>query len=145
MRNPRSAPTLAVVLVLALGAGCAAVDRSVAAPDEVVIRAPGPVALESDEHMESFLAGGTFRSIPGRKDAWAFGEDRTFEARYGDDVWTGRWRATGAHLHLTELRIAPAGAAPVAVSDRTLPLRWLDGKLNIEIDGRQFRSSSMRW
>jgi hypothetical protein len=141
------------LVALVLGGACSELAPPTAetAPEPIVTEVdppdatiPGPLPLESDAQMRSFLAGGTFLSIPEREDSWRFGEDGRFEARYGAEVWTGRWRASRTQLFLSDLAIARDGADPEAVADRTLDLVWLDGKLNIEIEGRQFRSNVMR-
>ena len=52
---------------------------------------------------------------------------------------TGSWSVTTSQLELTELRSSRDGIEFVEMPDRSHELHWLDGKLSIEIDERQYR------
>lgn len=141
---------IAVVVVCAASlatAGCDSQPRSPdpapadvpAAEDEPTAPPPGPTPIESPAEVAEFLTGKTFRSIPGRKDHWEFMETGVFKARLGRAVWVGRWDVGALGLKLTKRTRSLLGAMPARQPDAVVPLRMLDGKLNIEIDGRQYR------
>ncbi|MBC8869726.1 MAG: hypothetical protein H8E44_09930 [Planctomycetes bacterium] len=123
-------------------------------PAEEPFPRPGPVPLQSLSQMQAYLAG---------EDAWARAEDDfTQYWRFTDDdlfvVWIegqsradlhtilsptipkgtkrleGRWQATMNELRFFDNR----SSAGQAVTEITVPLRWLDGKLHIEIGGFQY-------
>ena len=115
----------------------------------------GPVTLQDAQHMQRFLSGRTWTLVGGKpKQSWRFSQDGTFA------VWSegegdaqlqsmfpelvpkgvtrldGDWEAT-----MTELRLSRRTASGDGTTSVTLPLVWLDGKLNIEIGGFQYRSA----
>ena len=96
-------------------------------------RPPGPTPLESADQMTGFLSGARFQRVGDPGQYWSFDADGTFEAVVAGERSSGEWSAGMDRLRLTAL----ADGGP----DRELPLRWLDGKLNIEIDGLQYRST----
>ncbi len=110
---------------------------------------PGPVLMRDAAHMKQYLSSGGWRLVG--RDAnrrFRFSADGTFSASgeglaallgFSDTVAevTGRWNADTTTLRLSEIE-ADGGGAPLA---KSLPLGWVDGKLNINIGGRQYR----RW
>ncbi|GEM_PF-2185915 len=80
--------------------------------------------------MQGFLSSSNFYLVGDDTDWWAFDDMNGFRAHVEGLDLAGVWSATVDELQLSELGTAP---------DRVLLLRWLDGKLNIEIDGRQYR------
>lgn len=60
-------------------------------------------------------------------------------ADIGRQVVTGEWTVTATELHLTDRTVSRDHTMPARRPARVVPLRSLDGKLNVEIDGRQFR------
>ena len=117
----------ALVLVAALSALASCSTRRTPAP--------GPVPLASSQQMQGFLSSGRLRRVGPAEERerhwWDFHRDGTFTAQSDDGELAGRWTAS-----MTELRLTGLGGE---TQDRTLPLRWLDGKLSIEIDGAQYR------
>ncbi|MHC5004182.1 MAG: hypothetical protein ACYTJ0_13790 [Planctomycetota bacterium] len=137
---------LAVALVgLVLAVGC---DRA--------FPPPGPVPLRGAAHMRSYLSGAPAwmdRGDDGPDQFWSFAPDgtcRTWVIPGEDDpgppavsglpdlpagttMIIARWAATEAVLSLTQLRTEHGATLP----DVDVPLRWIDGKLRIGIDGRQ--------
>ncbi|MEM7163892.1 MAG: hypothetical protein AAF581_00425 [Planctomycetota bacterium] len=102
---------------------------------------PGPTPLRSDAQMAGFLSSHQFTTFGPQAESrwWKFREDGTFTADLGRGAaggeLSGHWSATKTQLHLTQLRRVGAGDVP----DRSLPLLWLDGKINLEIDGVRYR------
>ncbi len=101
--------------------------------------AVGAIKLESVQQMRAFLATGKFSRVGNQKDWWSFKSDGTFTAQLADEHLQGRWNASKAELTLTDLQIATGGGSAAAAPDRKLGLEWQDGKLNINIEDRQYR------
>lgn len=101
---------------------------------------PGPTPLRSDGQMVAFLVGGAFHGVGAERSdhVWKFREDGSFTAAFGAEQWTGQWRADRQRLLLSEQTRA-LGGVEAAAPDRELPLLWLDGKINLEIDGIRYR------
>lgn len=114
-------------------------DDAAEEPTSLRAQPPGPRVLESDAALTDFLAGKTFVSIPGRDDRWTFHADGTYVADIGRRVTTGEWVVTATELHLTDRTVSRDHTMPARAPARVVPFRSLDGKLNVEIDGRQFR------
>lgn len=112
----------ASLLTCALSSSCGSEPHSTPPP-------PGPVTLSGEAHMREFLSDARFTALRDDPDWWTFHSDGTYEAHWDGGEIAGTWIATTDTLTIT-LR---------GDEDRTLPLRWLDGKLNIEIDGKQYR------
>ncbi len=102
---------------------------------------PGPIALTSDGQMQAFLSDNSFERVGESADYWTFDADGSFEARVGGESLRGSWTADRHDLHLRDLTSGDREPGAAALPDRTSSLGWLDGKLNIEIDGVQYRSS----
>ena len=131
--DPRAATWVPLICLLFLAVGCSKPEAQASATS------PGPVELDSSGQMHEFLASSRFSSVPDRADWWDFDADGSFEAQLGEERVTGKWNATTSRLELTEVRVAKDGNDPIEAPDRSHALRWLDGKLNIEIDERQYR------
>jgi hypothetical protein len=99
----------------------------------------GPIPLESEAQMHEFLVSATFASVGDRSDSWTFHKDGTFEATLAGQVLQGEWAASKTTLELTGLRPVNAVGSVADLPERTLQLGWQDGKLNINIDGKQYR------
>ncbi|MCA8941999.1 MAG: hypothetical protein KDB80_05505 [Planctomycetes bacterium] len=126
---PNPAPPHVLLAVLLLVPSCAQPSGG-----QRAIR-PGPVELTSDAQMCGFLAAGRLSKVgpsdERARDWFEFQADGSFTAMADGDALAGRWIATETELRLADLS--------TGVEDRTLPLRWLDGKINVEIDGVQYR------
>lgn len=137
---------LAIVSILLLTAGCSS---------EESLRAPGPTPLRGTQHMEDYLPSASAWKLWYRDDPvqfWNFDQDGTFtawtegeselglEGLFPDQInsettrLTGKWRATTTRLQLSEI----IGTEGEAVEPFTLDLRWIDGKLRIEIGGHHY-------
>jgi hypothetical protein len=93
--------------------------------------------------MKAFLSGNRFDAIGIRERGdswWLFRNNGTFEARHGRTHLRGRWAASINELSLTTLELATDGGRSQAMPDRKCRLEWQDGKMNINIDGRQYRN-----
>ena len=103
----------------------------------------GPVPLKSGGQMKAFLSDNRFDAVgtQERGDSWwFFKDDGSFEARHDGTHLRGRWAASITELSLTALELATDGGRAQAVPDRKCRLEWQDGKMNINIDGRQYRN-----
>ena len=100
---------------------------------------PGPVELKSEQHMRDFLVSGRFSGVHDREDWWEFHEDGTFQAQLVGEKLFGNWSASTTGLDLTKLKTAGTGGLMMDIPDRNLKLDWQDGKLNINIEGKQYR------
>jgi hypothetical protein len=135
-----------VITLLLLAAGCSQADP---------IPAPGPVSLRGDEHMTAYLAGAKqwkMWYVDEPEQFWKFEPDGTFAAwiegdsdsdlpsLFSPDIpagatkLTGTWQATTTQLQLSEI-VTSSGDA---VEPLTLDLKWVDGKLRIEIGGHHY-------
>lgn len=127
-----------VILIGLLACSCSESDGSTKPVS------PGPVELRSADHMREFLCSGRFSAVGSdatrRTSWWEFRENGTFAARLEASHLSGSWTANETELNLTELevRTGPDGEL-TEPADRRLRLQWVDGKLNIEIDGVQYR------
>ncbi len=88
--------------------------------------APGPVPLRDVEQLHAYLCSAEFAK---GGDSWTFSEDGTYSSRLGGVESGGHWTTTAEGLWLSRQGNEEA---------TTLPLRWLDGKYRIEIDGVQY-------
>lgn len=142
----RPVPILSAVPMLAAAVvplGCGEDPVSPAPPGPTPRPAPGPRPLRDAAHMTSFLADASWRSVRMTPQlVWRFEADGTFElpgagacaavhSGLGCDRVAGVWAATEDVLSLSELRTADGAELPGSA----LSLKWLDGKLNLEIGG----------
>ncbi len=107
----------------------------------------GPVPLRDAAHMKEYIGSSEWRLVGSDANRWfRFSTDGKFSAG-GDGLAdllgfattvtevTGLWDADKTSLYLSEI----GGGAEDAMLTKSLPLGWLDGKLNINIAGEQYR------
>ena len=116
---------------------------------------PGPVPLRGPQHMEEYLAGAAAWKLWYEDDPvqfWEFKQDGSFSVWIEGDSkqdlnsllgapipagatrLTGKWEATTTQLKLSEV-ITASGET---VKFFSLDLKWMDGKLRIEIGGHHY-------
>jgi hypothetical protein len=138
---------LAALVLLGSFAGCGRESNTPGHEPEknaarVAKPTPGPVPLENARGMTAFLTSGRFDAV-GTQDRgdtwWHFRNDGSFEAQQAAIRLKGRWKASMTELHLSKLSVSTEGKPASVAPDQTRRLEWQDGKLNINIDGRQYR------
>lgn len=112
-----------------------------AATEPTAARAPGAIPPQGADAMARFLGGRRFTQVAGT-DECTFGADGRLEARLQGVELRARWTATTDTLTLTQLE-RRAGETWIAAPDQRHTLGWLDGKLNVALDGQNFRD--MQW
>ena len=90
--------------------------------------------------MKGFLSGRRFDLVRGESHL-RFDADGGLGGSLDGTSLRGSWSATMTLLRLTELELLEDGSWERA-EDRELPIRWLDGKLNVSIDGQNYRDFS---
>ena len=138
--------TLVWVPVFALMVGCPKPAQEPSPP-------PGPDPLRSDGHMQWFLTSADAWGLEdGSAQYWQFTGDGHFLAWIegpsqrdlqslfsrtipkGTRRLEGQWEATMTELSLRNTKTSSGQAVP----DVSLPLRWVDGKLYLEIGGYRY-------
>lgn len=100
--------------------------------------APGPMDPAGPEAIAEFLSGKRFRLVGG-SDWVDFRADGTLAAMQGGELLEARWAATMDRLSLSDVRVM-THSSWVRAADRAQALGWLDGKLNVSIDGANYRT-----
>ena len=134
---------LAIVFLVVLSAGCA-YESTV-----------GPVPLRDAQHMADYLAGAKAWELWNQEKPaqfWEFEQDGIFtvwiEGKSDSDLsnlfpgripsgvrkLTGKWQATTMQLQLSDVNMSSGEA----LEPFTLNLKWVDGKLRIEIGGHHY-------
>lgn len=90
--------------------------------------------------MAGFLSGRRFDLVRGDSHL-RFDADGGLGGTLNGVPLRGSWSATMTLLRLMELELLVDGSWERA-EDRELPIRWLDGKLNVSIDGQNYRDFS---
>lgn len=90
------------------------------------VPAPGPVPLRSLEQLHAYLCSAEFRAV---EDWWRFDDGGAYASELGGVGSQGRWTTTKDGLWLSRFG---------GEEETTLPLKWLDGKYRIDIDGVQY-------
>lgn len=133
---------LLLPLALACLPACTADDASRTADSQGPVAAstspaPGTVLPGDPDAMQRFLAGRRFTRVGG-DDTYAFATDGCLEARLKGVDLRARWTATMDTLTLVHVEHR-TGEAWVAGPVQTHALGWMDGKLNVAIDGVNYR------
>lgn len=100
--------------------------------------APGPMEPAGPDAMAEFLSGQRFRLVGG-SDWFDFRTDGTLTAMQDGELLEARWIATMERLSLSDVRVM-THSSWVPAADRSQALGWLDGKLNVSIDGANYRT-----
>jgi len=103
--------------------------------------APGALAPQGVDALQRFLSGRRFTRVGGG-DEFAFANDGRLEARLQGVELRARFIATLDTLTLTQVE-RRVGDAWVPAPAQTHALGWMDGKLNVAIDGENYRD--MEW
>jgi hypothetical protein len=119
------------------------------------LRTVGPTPLRDEQHMREYLASAAAWQLwydDEHSQFWQFKRDGTFstwsDGESDSDLATlfpdqlpagvmrvtGKWQATAEALQLSDLT-TPTGQV---IEPFTLPLKWIDGKLRIEIGGHHY-------